>query len=261
VKKTKTILLVLGTIVLLVAAALIFLLQNIDGIVKAAIEKYGSEAAGTAVRVESVRIELKNGTGSIRGVTVANPSGFSAANLFSLGEVAIVLDASSLTSDLPVIKEIRIAAPAFRYEVNARAQTNLGIIQQNLKHFSASGGQRSEAASKKETGETRLLVKRLSIADGQGTLDLSAFNGRTLEAKMPPVTLTDIGGRRGVTPAALGETVLAALVKSLEQTAARQGIDQAIRGKLDEEAGRLEQKLDEKLTPGAGDALKKMLGQ
>jgi hypothetical protein len=260
VKKAKIILLILAGLAVLAVAAVFIFVQNLDAMVKSAIEKYGSEAAGTTVRVQTVRIELESGRGSLLGLTVANPTGFSSERIFSLGEIVLALDPASLPSDLPVVKEIRIDAPTFRYEVNAQAQTNLGAIKQNLKRFSAGRSQPSRPAAEKSE-ERRLLVKRLTIAGGQGTLDLTAVGGKTLTAKMPPVTLTDIGGRQGLPPAALGEAILAALIKNLEQTAARQGVEQALRGKLGEEAGRLQQELDEKLAPGAGEALKKVLGR
>jgi hypothetical protein len=38
-------------------------------------------------------------------------------------------------------------------------------------------------------------------------------------------------------------------------------VQEAVRDKLENEAGRLEEKLDEKIAPGAGEALKKMLGK
>lgn len=259
-KKTKIILLILAGLTVLGVTVIFFLIQNLDAMVKSAIEKYGSEAAGTRVRVQTVRIDLKAGRGSIQGLTVANPTGFSSERIFTLGEIALDLDPTSLTTNLPVVKEIRIDTPTFRYEVNAQAQTNLGAIKQNLKRFSTGRSQTSRPAAEK-SGEKRLRVKRLAIAGGQGTLDLTAVGGQTLTAKMPPVTLTDIGGRQGLPPDALGEAILSALIKNLEQTAARQGVEQALRGKLGEGAGRLQQELDEKLAPGAGDALKKMLGR
>jgi len=256
-KKSKVLLLLVGALIVLVAAAIFILLQNLDALVKAGIEKYGSQAAGTAVRVESVRIELKEGRGTIRGLTVANPQGFSKESIFSLGEISLALDPASLTTDLPIVKEIRIGTPVMLYEVNAEAQTNLGVLQKHLKRKAGGDGQ----AQPREEEAVRLLVKRINVAGGQGILDLSAVGGRRLEAKLPPLTLNNIGGRKGITPTALGDALLAALADSLEQVAARQGVEQAIRGKLGEEAGRLQERLDDKLGPGSGDALKQMLGR
>ena len=61
--------------VLVIAAVIVCMLTRLDAIVKAAIEKYGSAATATAVRVESVKIRLKQGSGAIRGLTIANPDG------------------------------------------------------------------------------------------------------------------------------------------------------------------------------------------
>jgi len=256
-KKSRVFLLIVGGLVILAAAALFFLLQNLDALVKAGIEKYGSQAAGTAVRVESVHIELQEGRGTVRGITVANPRGFSRESFFSLGEISIALDPASLTTDLPVVREIRIGAPVLRYEINAEAKTNLGILQSHLKRKTGDGSQ-----SRDREGEAlRLLVKRINIADGQAVLDLTAIGGRRFDAKLPSITLNNIGGRQGVTPDALGDAVLAALAGSLEQAAARQGVEQVIRDSLGQEAGQLQQQLEEKIGPGSGDALKRVLGR
>ena len=59
-----------------------YLLSNLDSIVKAAIESYGSEATQTTVRVGKVQLKLTDGSGSISGLTVGNPKGFAAAQAF-----------------------------------------------------------------------------------------------------------------------------------------------------------------------------------
>ena len=77
----------IGVVVLLVivAAAIYFLFSNLDSIVKAMIEKYGTEAAQSDVRVDSVKISLTTGEASLGGLSVANPKGFSSAKALYLG--------------------------------------------------------------------------------------------------------------------------------------------------------------------------------
>ena len=262
-KKTKIALLVFGAVVVVVAAALFFLLQNLDGLVKSAIEKYGSEATGTPVQVQAVKFALRQGRGTVAGVTVGNPQGFSSRPIFRLGEITVAVDTTSLTSKLPVVREIHVVAPAFRYEVNGHGQTNLAVLQRHLQQVSAAasgkGAKGPSAAAK--SGGVHLLVKKLRIDGGVGILDLTGVGGKVLQAKLPPLTLTDLGGRQGLTPSALGQTVLAALSRELEQVAARRGIEQAVRSRLQGKAGKLEQKLDRNLGPAAGGALKKLLGR
>jgi hypothetical protein len=56
----------------------------------------GTEIVGTRVRVDSVDIELAAGRGTIRGVRVANPEGYSDADAISLAEIELAIDARSL---------------------------------------------------------------------------------------------------------------------------------------------------------------------
>ncbi len=257
-KGLKIALITIAVLVVLAVVGIFLVARNLNGIVEAAIEKYGSQATGTPVQVQAVNIELKSGQGSVRGLQVANPPGFSNEPIFRLGDISIAIDTGSLTSGLPVVNDIRISNPSFLYQINQQAGTNLGVIKKNLEQFAAShGAGRKAEPLAKGGGQTRLLVKRLTIEGGKGVLDLTAVGGKREEATLPPLTMTDVGGRNGITPAALGEAVLAALVKNLEQTAARQGVEQAVRGKIQEKGGELEKKLNDK----AAEALKKALGQ
>ena len=52
-------------VVLVLAGAVAYVLTNLDGIVKRAIERYGSEATKTAVRVGSVSVKLARGEGAL----------------------------------------------------------------------------------------------------------------------------------------------------------------------------------------------------
>ena len=84
-------------IILAVAGAGVYLMQNIDGIVKDLVEQVGTETTGTEVRVADVSINLGEGSATLSGLTVANPPGFSAEPLFSLGSIKVAIDTASLT--------------------------------------------------------------------------------------------------------------------------------------------------------------------
>lgn len=256
-KKIAIVVVVIG---LLVAGGIFYLVGNLDKLVKEAIEKYGSQAAGTRVTVAKVHIDLGQARGQIHTLQIANPPGFSTTPLFRLGEVEIQLDPGSLTGATPTIDEIRILAPQLRFEVNNRGQTNLEAFKKGLAPAKQGG---AGSGSGGDSKETRLLVKKLIIADAGANLDLSAVGGKTYAGTLPPVTLTNLGGPQGVTPQQLGRIVLATLTEQLEKEAMRRGVDAALRNRLDNAAGKLQRKLDEKLGPGAIDAdktLKKIFG-
>jgi uncharacterized protein (UPF0333 family) len=84
-RKGKLFLILAGVIVIIIAGGVYYVFTNINAIVKAAIEKHGSQATRTDVRVSSVDITLSTGKGAISGMTVENPAGFTSRNIFSLG--------------------------------------------------------------------------------------------------------------------------------------------------------------------------------
>ena len=70
---------ILGVVLIVIVAiggGVYYVLNNLDDLVKAAIEKHGSAATQTSVRVDSVKINLLEGSGGISGLTIANTSGF-----------------------------------------------------------------------------------------------------------------------------------------------------------------------------------------
>jgi len=73
----KKVLIALGVVVVLIGGGLVLLLSNLDGLVKTAIETYGSEAVGSQVSVGSVELNLTEGSAAIYDFSVANPPGFS----------------------------------------------------------------------------------------------------------------------------------------------------------------------------------------
>ncbi len=137
---------------------------------------------------------------------------------------------------MPVIEVIKIAAPQFLYQLNGQGGSNLGVIQ---KHLQKGGGKAPPAA---DSEPVRLKIKRLAIAGGKGTVDLSAFGGKRYQATLPPIVLTNLGGSKGITAEELSRTVLNALIRALEEAAARQGAEQLLRKQ-------------------GGDALQRLLGQ
>ena len=85
----KKILTAVGVLALIAGIAVFMLVGNLDKIVKGGLETVGSELLGVPVKVASVNIELKTGTGQISGVTIANPAGFPAANAFQMDTIPL----------------------------------------------------------------------------------------------------------------------------------------------------------------------------
>lgn len=218
--------LVLGIVLalaLVAGGALYVMVESLDTLVRRAIESYGSDAAGTAVRVAEVKIRLNERRGTLRGLTVANPPGYSPAPLFALDDITLAIDAAALSASVPVIDELRIGATAFRYELDPQGRSNLSVVQQHLRQQGKGSGRPADGDSR------RLRIRRLVIADGEATLDLGMLGIGRVTAKVPGVILTDLGGKQGGTADELARAIVAALTANLEKSLANAGIGKLLR--------------------------------
>ena len=236
----------IALVLLLIAAAAYYAYSRLDTIVKAAIERYGSELTGTAVHVKSVSLALGKGEGTIRGLRVANPPGFSSHDVFELHEITLALDPMTV-QHMPIdIRSIAIVDPKVRYELDAKGVANVNVIRANLARARAHPA--SSPATPEESGrELRLRVKTLSLIGGGIAADTTALGGTELDLPLPPLELRNLGaGERGATPSEIGAEVLTALS---QRTVTAVG------------ASELKQKLLDKLGPDAGGAAGRAIDQ
>ncbi len=227
----KVLILGVAAVIVLVAVVFSYVLSNLDSIVKGAIEQYGSEILGTRVRVGAVDIGLTEGRGTIRGLRVANPVGFSSGDAFSLGEITIQIDPESVTGNPIVIPQVKILAPEVHYEVNGKAHSNVNTILDNLN----SGGGSSEAsksAPDSDAGEPlRISIGSFVFEEGNVSADLSALGHKTgLTTPLPAVRLESVGGRSGAEPAEVGEQIAKAFLGSVTRAVSTGKIGSMVKG-------------------------------
>ena len=94
-----------------IAAVVVFLavtyfLSNLNSIVAEAIEKNGSEVTATKVGVAGVDISLREGRGSISGLSIASPEGYDAREAFSLGDITTYIDGQDMSEGIPIDFEL-----------------------------------------------------------------------------------------------------------------------------------------------------------
>lgn len=222
-----------GAAVLLVAvvAFTVFLLGNLDSLVKDVIEEQGSRVAGVPVTVSGVEIKVLDGRAGISGLTVGNPPGFKSESAFALGGISVALDASSVSEPVIVIKEISVDGPAVTYELMSGGN-NIGTIADNVKKNSGGGSSSSTATSSEESGGTdkKLIIETLNIRGGTVTVAASLLDqGKALEARLPDITLRNIGkDTGGATPDEVATKVMAALTDAASRAAASIGVGKTL---------------------------------
>jgi hypothetical protein len=160
-----------------------WLFMSIDGLVKQAIERWGPEITGVTVKVDSVRIQVAEGRGTIRGLVVGNPKGFQAKHSLKLDEIRLTIDPASITKDVVVIRELLLAAPEVVYE-RGQGSDNLSIIQKNADAWVA----KNSGAPAKDAGPgKKLVIESLVIRNGK------AHFGEAISLPMPDMQLRDVG--------------------------------------------------------------------
>ncbi|HEX6789987.1 MAG TPA: hypothetical protein VF247_01635 [Candidatus Krumholzibacteria bacterium] len=206
--------------VIVVAGVAVYFYNNIDSIVKNAIERSGSEITGTKVSVGSVDISLESGRGTIRNVRVENPDGFSDEDAVTLDEVTLVLEVGSLNRDPIVIQDVLVKAPVVNAEVDEKLLTNMGVIRSHVQDYQAAGSASKPARQDAGYGKhftIKSFVMKEGIVHGDAT---RVRPGEKREFDLPPLELSNVGGSRGSRPELLGKAIAAGMFARIEQAVA-----------------------------------------
>ena len=240
----KKIILPVSLVVILVAVGLVWwAYSSLDEIVREAIERHGTEAAGSPVLVESVQLSLSldQGQGVIEGLVLRNPEGFPEGNALRIGRIEIEVDTASATSNPIVIQSVRLLEPEVNFLMNAALKSNFDVLRENLQERKA-----SPEASESSTSETlRIVIREFILGDGKVTAQVAAFGENSLDIELVGAEQQDLGAPNGVAPRELARDLLNRVSRQVLVSTAQRGLEQLI---------------DEKLGGKAGNALKEILG-
>ena len=203
----------------LITATAITLYMSLGTIVSDMVESNGSDMLGTAVTVEQVEIGPFDGYLSLRGVAVKNPREFKAENIFTLAEMTIRLDMSTIRDDLIRVHLLSLIEPKIYYELEFPDGNNLATIGRNIDAYNKRNGG-SEAASTAESvavteeDEPRLIVSQFEMLGAQFR---SGTNVQSqVLAKFPDFRIQNIGAESGgATPAEVAKYILGIISKRM----------------------------------------------
>jgi hypothetical protein len=199
---------ILGVLVLLVVVGvggLVFYgLQNIDSFIKHAVEKYGSEAVGTQVSLNEVKVDLGQGRIELLGLEVANPPGYNTPYAFALNQIAVQVQPGSLTGSPIIVDEITIDNPSINAEERNLTQTNLSELAANV---NSKSGDSAPAEPSAEAAELpNIAVSAFNFSRANISLVSEQYGDRTIE--MPSFTAKNLGGSTGLPPEQLAVALL-----------------------------------------------------
>lgn len=256
-----------SALVIVIVAAVIYILSSLDTIVAGAIQKYGSQVTQTPVNVSSLSIDLQSGAAGIKQLSVGNPDGFSAPNIFTLGGISTKLDIASIGNDPIIIEEILIDKPDVFYEINKAGDSNIEALQKNIAQSTGGSGEAADDTSK--SSGPKVVIRKLVIAGGKIDAIVAALGNKSHTAELPRIQLNDIGGKSGgATGAEIAKQVTNAIIAEVGPAIATLGLEKYVGKSLDEAKSLLNEKVGdqvggalEETTKEGTESLKKLFGK
>lgn len=208
----KKLLIVSGVAVVIAIAAFFAIGVFLGQAVTAGVNSFAPKVTQTKVTLASAHISPLSGTGTLSGLVIGNPKGWSEGNICSLGKIHIDVAPFSVLGDRILIESIEIDAPEFNYETKLIA-SNVGDLLKNIEAFTG-GSKGSATEPKTKDGKPiKIEVKHFRLTNGRVRLGMGGA-GATLP--MPPITLTDVGTKEGgVTPDQLAFAVMKSVTASI----------------------------------------------
>ena len=210
-KLTLTLGIVAG-IALVIYLGLTFFLGSV---VKAGVNTFGPKLTQTKVVLAGANISPLTGSGTLSGLAVANPQGWSEADAFYLGKIHLDVEPFSVLGDHIVINEIIIDQPEFLYETKV-ISSNIKDLLKNIEEFT---GQGDQEAKTKSGQPIKFVVKKLRLTNGTARLGLGAG---AIPLPLPPISLDNLGvAEGGITPDQLVGAVMKNVLGSIVQASAQ----------------------------------------
>ena len=212
-------LLYIGGGLLVLAIVGFFALEFFLGhIVTAGVNNFAPQLTQTKVVLNHSIISPLSGSGTLTGLVVGNPKGWSEGNLCSLAKVHVNIAPFSLLGDHIVVNEIALEAPEFNYETKLIA-SNVADLLKNIEATMGGGKDAAPQATTKSGKPIKFAVKKFRLTNGKVRLGL-AGTGMTLP--MPDIELTDLGTKEGgITPDQLVLAVMKSVTSSIVSATAK----------------------------------------
>ena len=226
--RMKKVALVAIVAIAVIAVVVFYVASNLDSLIAKAIEKHGGEVTQTRVSVAGVKISLREGRGSIAGLEVESPDGFSARTAFSLGDIVLDIDIESVREDPVVIEEIRIRAPVVNAEITKTGGSNIEELRKRIQDYGAGTGEGGGSGEEAK----RIRIERFVFEEGRVEIDPTALGIEKRTLVLPEIRLADVGGAKGAPPDEIVKIILTAVTGKVANEIAGSELDRLIGEKL-----------------------------
>lgn len=206
----------------LILGGLVFLVMNVNSVIKNGIELTGSAIFKVPVTVERVEVSFLSGVGEITDLKVGNPEGYQSESALQIDSLKIEIDVGSLTSNKIHIKSLMVDSPRITYE-GSFTTSNLKQLQTNAERSRKSDGGSTEGSggdgpTAGDTGDggasssgPYIQLDLLVISNANIEVLLSFLGDESLILTMPEMELHDLGREDELSAAGLMSEILVSL--------------------------------------------------
>ncbi len=208
----KKLLFIGGGLVVLALIAFVALEFFLGSVITAGVNNFAPKLTQTKVVLDGATISPLSGRGTLKGLVVGNPKGWSDGNICSLGKIHVDVAPFSLLGDHIIVNEISIEAPEFNYETKIIA-SNVNDLLKNIEAAMGGGKDAAPQATTKSGKPIKFEVKKFRLASGKVRLGVA---GAGMTLPMPDIELTDLGTKEGgITPDQLVFAVMKSVTSSV----------------------------------------------
>jgi hypothetical protein len=218
-KKAIAVLLVLLLVV--AGGAWYFVAFRMDSMIQKQIETSASISLGTHVSVGTVKTNIKDGSLTISGVTIANPPGFRNKNAFSLNGIEAAVDYANFD-----IKRMVIEKPEIVIE-EIGGETNFTRILAALENQKADPAPDTDPADGGKE-EPIITVRHFRMNESRAAYESESLD-RYSDLKVDAVELNNIKG----TPSEVANVIATAIIQEITKEAAIELLKAKASNKID----------------------------
>ncbi len=190
-------------VVALVGGAVWYGFTQIDSIAKSLIEKGATYVLDVPTTLDTADVQIAKSAFEMKGLNVANPSGYTTSHFLALNSGGVSLDAKSIKTKLIELPTLTLTGIDVNLE-KAGGKANYQQILDNVKRFE------DKDASKPSSGsgsEYTFVIRRVEIRDINAHAQLLPIGGDAtkVDVNVPEIVLTDVGS--GGKPVSMSELI------------------------------------------------------
>jgi len=259
-KKLRRIALVLF-LVLIVGIGGLYFYRN--SLIRSAVESQANSSLGVKTTLGSANLAIFGGSLSLGDLKIASPTGYTADQMFTLGELGLGVNYSDLRKEPIHVNKITIDKPVVIIEMN-NGKFNFQSLMDNM------GGGTPTKSDGKPTEPVRLIIDELTLKDATVTLKAPPLLPKEITLTIPTVVLKNIGNADGNQNCVAIKDVVVAMMGGLAASASNSSLlnefgnfKDILGGQAKEVIGKISKQLGDQvgqLTKGLGDQVNKAIG-